>query len=1178
MEVVIQGSRLEIGGPTQRALLAVLLLEANEVVPTDTIVQALWGDKVPRSAVGVIRTYVWRLRQILNAGAGDVSLVSRSPGYVLEVDPHRIDAHEFRRLALDGRNLLDSGRLTDALGTLDRALALWRGDVLADLNGFEGFRQALVPLDQLRQTALEDRVETKLALGQHAQIVDELGVLIQEQPYRERRWGQLMLALYRSGRQTEALGMYQRVRSVLVEEIGVEPGPDLRALERRILDHDDSLSWRMPVPDHAFVGPAPQAGIEAAPGRGALSAEPLFVGRVAEQALVSRCIDRARHGEFSAVLIAGAPGIGKSALARQAVHTAREAGMTVLSGRFDEDASVPFRPFSAVIGQWSARASADDLDRLGRRTLDQLSRIVPALVKNKTEIAPPSLLGEHDRLALFEAIAQWIGTAGSTAPTLIVLDDLQWADAPSLLALRHVLRHPPATSAVVIALYRDTEVDSDGRLADLLAVARREADVHHVRLTGLGDHEIEHLLRSWAGGRDLDDTGVAFAKTLNQAAGGNPLFIVETVRHLIEHDAIAPEAGRWSAEPLDAFGVPSAISDVITSRLDRLPASSRSLLETASVLGEHFELTVLSRMTSMSTLTAVDTLEPAIAAQVVIPSGPFGTRYQFAHALVRHAILDKLRPSHRTRLHWQAGEVIRDLHAADLGPHRAEIAHHLAAGVLAGDPQVAIEANVHAGESALDALAFEEAYERFTTATGLIRSAGIQDERLAYGAWMGVASAGRGESREAFQRAATIARENGWHDLLARAAIGFTARSAGDPRVHAARPTAIALVHEAVDALRTSPPSIDHCMLLAVMTARAIADEDIARAREFADETQQLARCIDDDAAQAAAACARGYTLLGSPHQHELAQAIEHGMQPLPDPGHRLRLRFFMLALLPAPAMSLGDRAGFLAARNRVLTLPETRDMRWPATLESFWAGAHALAAGRLDDFTQIQHNRPDELANQMEAAILQRALAVAHSTPPSKLVEPMSLHVSSTPRAVNGRAWLALLHAEVGDRGGAAREVDSLIHHRRLDERDWGAPFVFRYLSEAIARAGLRHVAEQLLPILSPYAGQMLVSYGGASIDAAADRAIGQLLLTLDQVDAAIEHLVAAEQLERSFGADALAVRSRYWHAKALAQRNATGDGDRARTLLQRVAHDARQLGMEPLADDAAGGCHLGP
>jgi DNA-binding SARP family transcriptional activator len=233
LEVVEAGRSLPLGGPKQRSLLALLLLHANEVVSTDDLIDRMWGDQAPPTAAKVVQVQVWRLRKTLGTDA----LVTRPPGYVLRVGPDELDLARFERLVGEAR----AAEPVTAAGKLRDALALWRGAPLADLSYESFFSAEITRLEELRVAALEERIETDLALGRHADLVPELESLVVEHPLRERLHGQLMLALYRSGRQAEALETYRRTRELLVEELGLEPSRPLQALEHAILGQDPSL-------------------------------------------------------------------------------------------------------------------------------------------------------------------------------------------------------------------------------------------------------------------------------------------------------------------------------------------------------------------------------------------------------------------------------------------------------------------------------------------------------------------------------------------------------------------------------------------------------------------------------------------------------------------------------------------------------------------------------------------------------------------------------------------------------------------------------------------------------------------------------------------------------------------------------------------------------------------------
>ena len=235
------GSEHSRSAVQQRALLAVLLLHANVRVPRERLIEELWGDAAPPTVNAVLNNYLTKLRRLLASGDGDGVLTTKAHGYVLHTDTNGLDAARFEQLIDEARAALARGEAEDAAATFREALALWRGPALADF-AYEQFAQREIRrLEELRLAALEDRIDADLALRRHETLVAELEALVAEHAYRERMQAQLMLALYRSGRQAEALDAYGRARRTLVDELGIEPAPRLQDLERAILRHDNSL-------------------------------------------------------------------------------------------------------------------------------------------------------------------------------------------------------------------------------------------------------------------------------------------------------------------------------------------------------------------------------------------------------------------------------------------------------------------------------------------------------------------------------------------------------------------------------------------------------------------------------------------------------------------------------------------------------------------------------------------------------------------------------------------------------------------------------------------------------------------------------------------------------------------------------------------------------------------------
>jgi DNA-binding SARP family transcriptional activator len=250
LEVVDDGRTVALGGSKQRALLAILLLRANEVVSRDRLIEDLWGERAPETASTALHGYVSQLRKALKPRRGEDEhqlLITRAPGYLLRVDPEQFDLRRFERLVREAKSELVEGDAQAASRALAEGLALWRGPPLAELGSAPFALVESLRLQELRVSTLEDRVEADLALGRHHDLVAELETLAAEHPFRERLRGQLMLALYRSGRQAEALRTYQQARRLLADELGLEPGQELKQLEQAILRQDPTLTPALPA-------------------------------------------------------------------------------------------------------------------------------------------------------------------------------------------------------------------------------------------------------------------------------------------------------------------------------------------------------------------------------------------------------------------------------------------------------------------------------------------------------------------------------------------------------------------------------------------------------------------------------------------------------------------------------------------------------------------------------------------------------------------------------------------------------------------------------------------------------------------------------------------------------------------------------------------------------------------
>ena len=643
------GSALDLGGTRERTLLALLLLSPDRVVPADRIVDEVWGERVPRDAAHALRVLVSRLRRSLRPAGVDGLLVTQPPGYVLRA-ADRIDASRFEQELDRGRGEQAAGEHVRAARTLRSALALWRGPAFADLLDHPAARAEAARLEEARLAAVEERIAADLACGRHAELVGELDALTAEHPVRERLWAHRMLALYRSGRQAEALRVYGELRALLDRELGIEPSASLARLHTAILRQDPGLDVRRPRDVRpAVAGTAPSS--ETAPplltemGR-------VFVGRGDELELLTRMWrDDAGHGPQLA-LLSGEPGVGKTRLAAELAAAVLADGGAVLTGRCDEDLAVPYQPFVEALRDYVGRLlPVGHPDALGRHA-GELARLVPEIADRLPDLPPPLRSDpETERYRLFDAVAAWLTAAAQERRLLLVLDDLHWAAKPTLQLLRHVSRAARTGRLLVVGTYRDSELGRAHPLTELLADLRRQAGVQRLKLSGLDEENVVAFLARTAG-HDLRPDDLRLARAIHAETDGNPFFVREVLRHLTETGQIDHRDGRWAARlRVEEIGIPDGVREVVTHRLSRLSEATNAVLRVAAVVGATFDFALVAEAGELSGEELLSALEEAVDARLVIEAPGSVLRYRFVHAIVRSAVHASLTGARRAALH-----------------------------------------------------------------------------------------------------------------------------------------------------------------------------------------------------------------------------------------------------------------------------------------------------------------------------------------------------------------------------------------------------------------------------------------------------------------------------------------------------------------------------------------------
>ena len=773
------------------------------------------------------------------------------------------------------------------------ALALWRGAPLVDADGLSAVAAELGRLHRLHLRALEELADVQLRLGRNDAVIELLRVATREFPHHEPFAEQLMLALYRSGRQPEALGAFNEFAR-RVDERGLRPSARLRQLEIDVLLQKSHLDP---------AGPAELA--EAVMAR---SAHARPVGRRDELRQLLDARARAAGGERGFVLLSGPAGIGKTTLAAEFCERARRLGASVFEAacRADDDGG-----FEAL-GEMLAAMT-------GLR--EQLGSDLEALCHQARRSGAEPGLGnreiESDQLRLFDAMAAAI-RAGADQPVVILVEDLHWAGSATLSALRHLLRVADLPTLLVVGTVRDEDLDAERkRLVTGLAPVARTV---RLPLAGLDDHETRSLVRAVAGsgGAVID-----VAEKIRDATQGNPFFIHALLRDLAEQ----PAGDRSQLEARIAGAAPSGVRSLIDRSVGRVSNDARAVLEVAAVVGGDLPLDLLEAVAELPHHRVVEASDELVEARLLVEIAAYVDRFAFSHALVRNAVYMSVAEPRRRSLHARVAEVLE--RAADgVGARAVQVAHHYYAATTIRPDRRAAEWAERAGAEAAHRFAFAEAADWYDCALELGGDAGPPGGGVTYLA-LGLAADGAHQAeraRAAYLAGADRAREHGDAALLADIAI-----AAAPAWTSGLEPAAAveALLVDALDALGTSDPSRRIQLLARFATLVHYTDPD--HQRRLVDEACALARSdVRVDAhAVAVAVLARHLWLTHDP------------------PKCRERLKVSSSAL----AISRGDSRPFtqlLIRRERLADLLAVGDVdAFDAALDDYEAAAAAAASAR---------------------------------------------------------------------------------------------------------------------------------------------------------------------------------------------------------------------------------------
>ena len=399
-------------------------------------------------------------------------------------------------------------------------------------------------------------------------------------------------------------------------------------------------------------------------------------------------------------------------------------------------------------------------------------------------VEPPAPLGgdpEGQRYRLFEAVAAFLAGSGRDAPLLLVLEDLQWADKPTLLLLKHLARAREHAGLLILGTYREMELGKTHPLAEVLGDLRRENLFDRLSLQGLDEADVRALMTSVAG----HEVPLAFARAVHVETEGNPFFIGEILRHLAETGVAFGRGGRWTTDlTFDRIGIPEGVKQVTGRRLSRLSDVCHHLLRIAAVIGREFRMDVLESVSGLSSDQLVDALDEAVEVAVIAEMPHAVGRYSFVHTLIRETLHGELTTTRRVRWHGRIAQAIESACGGEVEAHLPQLAYHFIEAAPGGDVDKAIDYATRAGERSIRLLAYEEAVSHYERALEVLDLTLPEEDGRRCELLLALADAlwSTGEAttaRETFLRAAGIARRLGAPERLARAALGAGAAPRG---------------------------------------------------------------------------------------------------------------------------------------------------------------------------------------------------------------------------------------------------------------------------------------------------------------------------------------------------------------------------------------------------------------
>jgi len=897
-----------------------------------------------------------------------------------------------------------------------------------------------------------------------------------------------------------------------------------------------------------------------------------FVGRAEELRLLRRALDDAVAGHGRLALLVGEPGIGKTRTADELAAAAAGRGATVVWGRCWESAGAPaFWPWEQILrALLRARDPRELVAQLGTAAPD-VAQLVPAIrphLGNWSPVAPSD--SEQARFRLFDSVTSLLLETSRAAPLVLILDDLHWADRPSLLLLQFLAREMQAAHLLVVATARDLDERAHPSLDEALGALRREPVHLRVPLAGLAEGDVAMLLNAM-GGHAVPER---MARAVFERTEGNPFYVAELARDLLTRGVLAADDQDGGAV-LREVGVPEGVREVIGRRLARLSEAARQALGLAAVVGREFDVAVLEQLGAHSlSAPLLDALDEAAAAGLLAEVPHAVGRYSFAHALIRETLYEEWGGARRARLHREIGELLERMHARHLEPHLAEVATHFYEAGRGEALGREVDDCRRAAEYAMRRLAYEEGARLYAMAIEALSRQEPEDRSLLAELSMALGEAHRRSgdqraAREAFERAATLARILGDARMLAAAALGYGGLyvevGAVDERLQH-------LLEEALAALPEEPSPL-RARVLARLAIELSYAAGLERASGLSRAAVAMARDAGDPATLAFALSASHLTGLASeaPGRQiaiatEMVQAAEQaGDLELAAEGRGWRVHTLL---------EIGDLTSLDAEIEAHARL--ARELREPVYLwlSSMFRAMRALLVGAFADCERLAQQAFElgqraQNPNAMQAFAAQMFFLRREQGRLGELRETLEAMARQYPSMPTWRAGLVDLYCEERLFHEARREYERVVFGSLGDlPRDSTAILRVALLARACAALGDSARAPRLYEMLLRCADRNVVVTGGTASLGAVSGYLGLLARTMERWDEAARHFDEALALDGRLGAIPALARTQCDYAELLLARGRGEDRARAELLLEQALTTAARLGMSALVE----------